>query len=164
MLKPNFKCLGLLVALATSNITMAQNHSVAQIKLKDLRSSHSSVSYHSDKSTILMFFQPDCPWCKKQAKVMAELQHQCEKHIGFTLVGDKGSRTQLKRELRHFDDQMTAKQSSKKFARSSGGIIGYPTTLVIDNQGNIVAKKRGMVGKELLYQLASELSGGTCGQ
>jgi thiol-disulfide isomerase/thioredoxin len=137
---------------------MAQGETVAQIELKDLRSTHSTVSYHNDKPTILMFYQPGCKWCKKQGEAMASLQKQCGNSIHFTLVGDKGSRRELKRELRYFSDELPALQNTDTFARQSGGIIGFPTTLVIGNKGEILVSHRGMMKDTILNQLANELS------
>nr|WP_280954585.1 thioredoxin fold domain-containing protein [Shewanella sp. WXL01] len=160
-MKLSFNGLLLLAALAASN-TWAQSLSVTQIELKDLRGSSSAVSYDNSKPTVLMFFQPDCRWCKKQGKVMAKLLEQCGNKIHFNLVGDKGSRTKLKRELRHFADALPAQQNSKLFARKSGGVIGYPTTLVLDTNGEVLAKKRGAIEEAKLIKLASQLSDGEC--
>ncbi|MEZ9821382.1 TlpA family protein disulfide reductase [Shewanella sp. 10N.286.45.A1] len=164
-LKANFNCLVLLATLVVSSTASADTNSelsVAQIQLKDLRHNQSSLSYHTQKPTVLMFFQPECSWCKKQGEIIAELLHECGDKVHFTLVGDKGSKSQLKRELRHFSAELPALQNTKMFARKSGGIKGFPTTLVLDTQGTVLAKRRGFTSEALLRRLANELSNGEC--
>ncbi len=165
-LKASFNSLVLLTALAVSSAASAGNNStelsVAQIQLKDLRTSQSSVSYHSQKPTVLMFFQPDCSWCKKQGKIITQLVSECGNSVHFTLVGDKGSKRQLKRELRHFSETIPSQQSTQLFARKSGGVKGFPTTLVLDTQGHVLAKRRGFTDEAMLRKLTNELSQGEC--
>ena len=165
-LKASFNCLVLLTTLVVSSTASAATNSsdlsVAQIQLKDLRTSQSAVSYHSKKPTVLMFFQPDCSWCKKQGKIIQSLQSECGNSVHFTLVGDKGSKQQLKRELRHFSADIPSQQSNKMFVRKSGGVKGFPTTLVLNTQGQVLAKRRGFTDEALLRRLANELSEGEC--
>ncbi|MCL1046448.1 thioredoxin fold domain-containing protein [Shewanella electrodiphila] len=165
-LKASFNCLVLLTALAVGSTASADHTntalSVAQIQLKDLRTSQSSVSYHAEKPTVLMYFQPDCSWCKKQGKIITELLGECGNSVHFTLVGDKGSKSQLKRELRHFSADIPSKQSNKMFVRKSGGVKGFPTTLVLDTQGHVLAKRRGFTSETMLRRLTNELSQGEC--
>ncbi|WP_220755262.1 thioredoxin fold domain-containing protein [Shewanella sp. KT0246] len=165
-LKASFNCLVLLTTLVVSNTASAATNSsdlsVAQIKLKDLRTSQSSVSYHAEKPTVLMYFQPDCSWCKNQGKIITELLGECGNSVHFTLVGDKGSKSQLKRELRHFSADIPSQQSNKMFVRKSGGVKGFPTTLVLDTQGNVLAKRRGFTSETMLRKLTNELSQGEC--
>ncbi|MEZ9142039.1 MULTISPECIES: TlpA family protein disulfide reductase [unclassified Shewanella] len=165
-LKASFNCLVLLTALAVGSTASADHTntalSVAQIQLKDLRTSQSSVSYHAEKPTVLMYFQPDCSWCKKQGKIITELLGECGNSVHFTLVGDKGSKSQLKRELRHFSADTPSKQSNKMFVRKSGGVKGFPTTLVLDTQGHVLAKRRGFTSETMLRRLTNELSQGEC--
>ncbi|WP_445778090.1 TlpA family protein disulfide reductase [Shewanella sp.] len=162
MLKLNYNRIALLACLFVSNAALAQGETVAQVELKDLRSSRTTVSYHPNKPTILMFYQPGCKWCKKQGETMARLQKQCSDSIHFTLVGDKGTRSELKRELRHFSDVLPALQNTDVFARQSGGIIGFPTTLVIDNNGEILVNNRGMMKDTIINRLANQLTQGLC--
>ncbi|MBR9729111.1 TlpA family protein disulfide reductase [Shewanella intestini] len=165
-LKAHFKRGLLLATLVVSSQLSAQSHtnamSVENITLKNLRTSELSVAYQDNKPTVLMIFQPGCPWCKKQGHIIEKLQQACGDKIHFNLVGDNGSKQQLKRELRHFSKQLESLQSSNLFIRQSGGVKGYPTTLVIDNQGHIVAKHRGFTSQKLLRRLTNELSHGEC--
>lgn len=111
--------------------------------LKNLHSGkRSPLIKHNGRITVSMVFQPDCSWCKKQGKTFTTLMEKCSKIINLSLIGNKGERHQLKRELRHFDRNITAYQADHGFLREIGGIAASPTTLFFNSNGDLIGKKK----------------------
>ncbi len=157
--------LGLLVGIC-SLTCLAQEPASELVThpLKDLRHQGSLTlpAAHTQVATIAMIFQPDCPWCKKQGKSLAELSHRCGHTLNLSLIGTKGDARQLKRELRHFADEIPALAADSQFLRLAGGIEASPTTLFFDAQGKLLLKKRGYIDEAALNQAATALTQGQC--
>lgn len=113
-------------------------------------------------ASVTMIFQPDCSWCKRQSKTLAKVFEQCQSSININLVGAKGKTGQLKKELKHYHQGIPAYKADRQFLRSIGGYQASPTTLLYDNQGQLVAKKRGFIEENKLTQVVSILTQGQC--
>ncbi|WP_170308246.1 thioredoxin fold domain-containing protein [Parashewanella tropica] len=114
------------------------------------------------KLSVIMLFQPQCSWCKKQAQQLTQLQQRCQHQFHISLVGTNGSKRQLKRSLKHYDDELLAAKASKVFLRKIGGFKASPTTIFYDQNGNEVAKRRGYIQLDKFKNAIKLLSKGEC--
>ena len=139
----------------------AIEHSLSQ--LKSLQPGNiAAIENYAEVSTIAMLYQPGCKWCKKQGKLLANIQKSCGAHANIALVGADGNTQKLKRELRHFDKNLPAFEANKKFLRKIKGIEAFPTTVVFDKKGKLIAKKRGYIEPQKLAQVLGVLTNQRC--
>jgi len=120
------------------------------------------MAYVNGSATITMIFQPDCSWCKKQGKTLAAAFEQCQSSVNISLVGTKGSKSQLKKALKHYHKSIPAYQADSKFLHAIGGYQASPTTLIYDAGGQLIAKKQGFITYEKLAQALKIMSNGDC--
>lgn len=136
--------------------------------LKPLRTNDKAINEATSQknvtqlAAVVMIYQPDCSWCKKQGEVLAKAFEQCHSSIAIALIGTKGKARQLRKELKHYHHDIPAYQANRQFLRSIGGYQASPTTLIYNNQGVLIAKKRGFISKEKLTKAFSMLTNGQC--
>ena len=148
-----------LITLSLS-ITLVSAH---QFSLKSLKTGErSTVLPENELATIAMVYQPDCPWCEKQELLLRKIKHACDSNVNLALIGNKGSARDLKRELKHFSQNLPAYRADSKFLRKIGGVDASPTTLFFDKKGNIIAKKRGYISPEKLFNAVNIITNKSC--
>ena len=154
---------GLITLTMLSVITLSLSAQAMPFSLKPLKAEKTQVSSVSNSlATVTMIYQPGCSWCKKQGKSLAKAFEQCQGSINIALVGTKGSARQLRKELKHYHQSMPAFIADRKFLRTIGGYQASPTTLVYDNQGKLLTKKRGFIAPEKLAKALAIISQGEC--
>ena len=165
-----FKAVALTLAIASvSALVHAEDH-LKSHELKVLRSpmllSDTKVKKQSlntdSKPMITMIYQPACPWCKRQSETLAKLVAGCAEHLTINIVGYKGSKQTLKRELKHYSKYIPAYLANNAFLREVGGIKASPTTLFYNEKGQLVSKQRGFIENIKLLQAASILTEQQC--
>jgi len=112
--------------------------------------------------TVAMIYQPDCSWCKKQGKILERAFKQCKKSINIALVGTKGNTRQLRKELKHYHEDIPAFIASRKFLRDIGGYQASPTTLIYNEEGKLIVKKRGFIPDQKLASALAVISKDAC--
>ena len=159
-----FNWLQMMVVLTLVSATALVNNANANpFILKPLKSAQETVGAETNGlTTITMIFQPDCSWCKKQGKALAKAFKQCQSSMNIALVGTKGSARQLRKELKHYHQDMPAFIADRKFLRKIGGYQASPTTLIFDSKGELVAKKRGFIPEDKLASALNILTKGAC--
>ena len=154
---------GLFIVFGTVNVSNAFAIEYSQLQLKSLRHSNdSAVNSNDSLATIAMIYQPGCQWCKKQGKLLAKIQHNCALHANVALIGADGKTQMLRRELRHFDKNLPAFEANKKFLRQIQGVEAFPTTVVFDKNGKLIAKKRGYIEPKKLAQVMAVITEQRC--
>ncbi len=156
-------CLTVIVLLFLSAITAVSQVQAQPFNLKPLESSR--VTYDKKINglvTVAMIFQPDCSWCKKQGKLLELAFKQCQSSMNIALVGTKGSSRQLRKELKHYHNDIPAFIADRKFLRSIGGYQASPTTLIYNEQGKLIVKKRGFISAEKLAGALAIISQDAC--
>lgn len=151
----------LIVLITVSTITLCTFTQATPFTLKSLQS-EKTVEHVNDVATVTMIFQPDCSWCKKQGKILAEAFEQCQSSVNISLVGAKGSSSQLRKALKHYHKSIPAYKADSKFLRTIGGYKASPTTLIYDANGQLITKKRGFISHEKLAQALNIISNGDC--
>lgn len=134
-----------------------------KLQLKSLIANNGrTVNNNENLSTIAMIYQPGCKWCKKQGKLLAKLQRVCSQHANVAIIGAYGNTQKLRRELRHFDKSLPAFEANKQFLRKIQGIAAFPTTVIFDQKGKLIAKKRGYIQPQKLAQVMAEITEQRC--
>lgn len=156
----NLKLLTSLFVLLSviSTVATASSYSLKSLKTGE----RNTVIPDNELVTIAMVYQPDCSWCKKQEQLLRTIHHECKQNVNFALIGNKGSTQELKRELKHFDKSFPSFKADNKFLRKIGGVAASPTTLFFDKDGNILAKKRGYIPPEQLFNAVNIITNQSC--
>jgi thioredoxin-related protein len=151
------------LALLLTAITLFNQAQAMPFVLKSLNVEQAITGAQVDElATLVMIFQPDCSWCKKQGKTLSMAYKQCRGSVNIALVGTKGNARKLKKELKHYHKHIPAFIADRKFLREVGGYQASPTTLVFNAQGELIMKKRGFIAQEKLANVMSIISKGTC--
>lgn len=151
------------LALLLTAITLFNQAQAMPFVLKSLNVEQAITGAQVDElATLVMIFQPDCSWCKKQGKTLSMAYKQCRGSVNIALVGTKGNARKLKKELKHYHKHIPAFIADRKFLREVGGYQASPTTLVFNAQGELIMKKRGFIPQEKLANVMSIISKGAC--
>lgn len=129
--------------------------------LKTIRATEAA-SVDNGLATVAMIYQPDCPWCKKQGEVLTQAFEQCHDVVNIVLVGTRGNKRQLKKELKHYHKELPSFLASRQFLRSIGGYQASPTTLIYDEHGRLLKKKRGFIAEDKLANAFDVITRGSC--
>ena len=153
----------LIITLLISAITLSSQAIALPFVLKSLNVNQTLTGIEAaDLATLVMIYQPDCSWCKKQGKTLSVAFEQCRGSMNIALVGTKGNARKLKKELKHYHKHIPAFMADRKFLREIGGYQASPTTLVFNAQGELIMKKRGFIAQEKLANVMSIISKGAC--
>lgn len=136
---------------------------LAGIKLTNLRTIvKEPVFPREDVPHIIMFMQPDCNWCKKQAAMLDTLSTQCRQALSVNVIGFNGKQRQLKRESRHYSSNVPVYMANTKLLRLFKGVENSPSFVFLDANGDMIAKQQGYLPPTKLYRAASILTSGEC--
>lgn len=113
-----------------------------------------TLAHLEGQSAVLMFFEPECPWCVKQAAVLKKLHQQCPGHLQPVALGVNGNQLALKRALFRLNFPFEAYRAPMELVRDMGGIPATPILLLLDSKGQLIKGYRGLTGEaELQAQL-----------
>jgi thioredoxin-related protein len=155
--------LGLVITFGAANAPNVFAIEQSQLKLKSLVSGDKVVLNRNEGlSTIAMIYQPGCKWCKKQGELLANIQRQCASHANIALIGADANTQKLRRELHYFDPNLAAFEANKKFLRKIKGVAAFPTTVIFDSSGKLIAKKRGYIEPKKLAQVMGAITKQHC--
>ncbi len=155
--------LTLRLALVLAGANLLSFSASAQIfSLKNLKSNKVEVINPVGVPSIVMVFQPQCNWCKKQANELSELLNECSAPIHLSLVGTLGRNNQLKSELKHYPKSIPAFKATTRFLRKIGGFQASPTTLFFNSKGQPLSKRKGYIQKDKALRAMILLTKGGC--
>ncbi len=147
----------------SSTVFLLTSVNATPLNLKSLRIDEQLNESKANRfATVAMIYQPDCSWCKKQGGILEVAFKQCQSSLNIALVGAKGDKRALKKELRHYHKDIPAFIADTQFLRSIGGFNASPTTVIYDQQGQVIAKQRGFISKEKLANALAIISDGQC--
>jgi hypothetical protein len=102
--------------------------------------------------TLIILFQPDCPWCVRQVKAAEELQSLAP-FLKMALVSLTGRREPLVREVLKANTEIPAYQGSPELLKALRYTPGTPCVYLITPDGRLVAYRRGKQSTEDLYNM-----------
>jgi len=121
-----------------------------------LKSAVDGKTYDSDnykgKVTLVTFFATWCPPCVQEIPSLINLQDEF-KEKDFTVVGisvDQGGSKVVKRLIDKTGINYPVLMADSKITRDFGGVIGIPTSFLINPNGLIVKKYPGYVSHDVL--------------
>ena len=93
--------------------------------------------------SVILFFEPDCPWCFKQSKVFNRYLANCSAYVDIIGIGVNGNRQQLKKEAWRLKASFPLYMASAELIASTGKITSTPLMLILDDSGSIIAHMKG---------------------
>ena len=148
----------MLVLLAPASAERLYDYPLKSLTARESK----SLADYQGHTRIAVVFQPDCSWCEKQIADLARLEHKCGDAFSTVLIGTRGNRRTLKRELRKFAAPLPALKADKGFMHLLIGFEATPVTLFFDGQGKLLANRRGYIPPEKLKRAISLQTGGLC--
>lgn len=138
-----FPALAFLLLGLASPASAADDIDLLKYELRDLQSEQlQRLDQFRGKTTLVMFFEPECPFCFKQTKILNGIQRECADFQAIG-VGVNGSRRDLQEEIRHLDPSFPAYQVNAELQKEVGKVEGTPMMLVADKNGLYSSHLRG---------------------
>lgn len=109
-----------------------------------------NLSHLEGRPVALMFFEPECPWCIKQASVLRQLHQHCSQSIQPVALGVNGNNLALKRALFRLNFPFEAYRAPPTLLKDMGGIPATPILLLLNAKGELVKGYRGYTDEEEL--------------
>ncbi len=167
MLNPSSKSIGLQLALLLLGLVVITPKSQALELLgfehANLKSGQLSTLDHlKGKPSLMMFFEPECPWCFKQGKAFNRLLAQCDNKVNIVAMGANADRSSLKKTLWKMHLNFDGFEAGPTMMQQVGQLPATPITLLLDEQGNLVSFLRGYVKDAQLQELLPKVLGVSC--
>ena len=130
--------------------------------LRDLRTTDTvDLESYRGKISLLMFFEPDCEYCLREARVLNTLLADCQ-GLQPIAIGINGSRNALQEHMRRMRADFPVLQINEQFQDDIGEVIGTPLLLLSDHDGALVTWLRGYQSESVLRELIARIDPETC--
>jgi peroxiredoxin len=106
------------------------------------------------KTLLVTFFATWCPPCMQEVPALIELHTQFSK-ANFSVVGlsvDEGGADVVAKLVEKRSINYPVLMADAATARNFGGVVGIPTSFLINKEGNVVKKYPGYVPHAILEQ------------
>lgn len=107
---------------------------------------------YDGKVVLINFFTTWCPPCRQEIPSLSKLQDEYGAK-GFSVIGisldESGSKIVVKF-IKKMEINYPVAMADDKITRDFGGVIGIPTSFLIDRKGNIAKRYDGYVTHDLL--------------
>lgn len=125
------------------------------ITMLDINNKEVKLSKFYGKPVVINFWSPNCPYCLMEMPVFNEAYKDYPEvqfvmlHVPFGL-DDAAANAKAYVEEKGFDFDLFFDTDGS--AADAYGVSSYPTTVLIDKDGNYIAKQSGMLTKDVLEQ------------
>jgi thiol-disulfide isomerase/thioredoxin len=111
--------------------------------------------------SVLMFFEPNCPYCFRQARVLNELQRECPEVYPIA-IGLNGDRRALQEEAARMRAEFPVLEIDERLRRDLGKVEATPLMLIGDRSGMLVTWLRGLQTVDVLRSLVKRVDASVC--
>lgn len=111
------------------------------------------------KVMLVTFFATWCPPCMQEIPSLIDLQKQFGEK-GFTVVAisvDQGGTNPVKKVIEKTGINYPVLMADSKVTSDFGGVVGIPTSFLVNQQGNVVKNYPGYVGHTVFAQDIQQL-------
>ena len=112
------------------------------LSLREIVSSYPNKTQPNETIIVLSFFEPNCPWCYRQMKVLNKIESSCNHQVQPVVVGINGDARALRKELRKAKVTFPALKANKALMEQFS-VPATPWTLMIDGDGQVLTAIRG---------------------
>ena len=105
-----------------------------------------------DKVLLITFFATWCPPCIEEIPALIDMQNKY-KEKGFSVIGisvDQGGSKTVAKLMEKTGVNYPVLMADSKITRDFGGIVGIPTSFLVNKSGNVVKSYPGYVPSSLL--------------
>ncbi len=109
-------------------------------------------SGYQGKAMLINFFATWCPPCRKEIPSLIQLQKEYGPK-GFTVIGistDQGGAALVDKFAQKMEINYPVLLSDSETPAAFGGILGIPTSFLVNREGNVVKRYDGYVGHQTL--------------
>lgn len=109
-------------------------------------------SGYQGKAMLINFFATWCPPCRKEIPSLIQLQKDFAPK-GFTVLGvstDQGAASMVEKFAQKMEINYPVVLSDSQTPRAFGGILGIPTSFLVNKEGNVVKRYDGYVDHQTL--------------
>ncbi|MEW6518972.1 MAG: TlpA disulfide reductase family protein [Thermodesulfobacteriota bacterium] len=111
------------------------------------------------KVMLITFFATWCPPCMQEIPSLIDLQKEFGAK-GFTVVAisvDQGGTSAVKRVIEKTGINYPVLMADSKVTSDFGGIVGIPTSFLVNQQGNVIKNYPGFVGHTIFAEDIKQL-------
>jgi hypothetical protein len=153
----------LILLAALSGAATAAPPGLAELELQRLdQPAREQLRRFAGRPSLLMLFEPDCGWCRRQGQVLEAIQRSCGGRVQVLAVGVRGARAALAAEARRRGGGFPVYQASPAFQALTGDLPATPITLLLDEQLQPLGALRGFRDEQQLAPIVAGLSDGDC--
>ncbi|MCH2191006.1 MAG: hypothetical protein MK188_08795 [Gammaproteobacteria bacterium] len=113
------------------------------------------------KIDTLVFFEPECSWCFKQARVLNKLQQDC-RSFGAAAIGVNGSIRDLKKTVQSMRLDFYSYQINSELQKDLGKVEATPLLIFLNEQGEYASYVRGYQNRDKLGEILRNLNPNYC--
>ncbi|MFA6283538.1 MAG: TlpA disulfide reductase family protein [Desulfurivibrionaceae bacterium] len=109
-------------------------------------------SDYAGKVILINFFATWCPPCRQEIPDFIKVQKEYGPK-GFTIIGfsvDEGGSSLVNKFVQKMQINYPVLMSNPKTARDFGGILGIPTSFLVNKEGNVVKRYDGYLDHQTL--------------
>ncbi len=114
---------------------------------------------YTGKTLLITFFATWCPPCMQEVPALMDLQQQFSKS-NFSVVGlsvDQGGPAIVAKLVEKRSINYPVLMADEATARNFGGVVGIPTSFLVNKKGNVVKKYPGYAPHAVLEQDIKEI-------
>jgi hypothetical protein len=157
-----YRLTSIVLAALLAGSTAVAEVDILDYRLRDLLSSDAmELDVFRGGVSVLLFFEPGCPYCFRQARVLNELQRECP-DLHPVAIGMNGDRRALQNEATRMRAEFPVLEIDERLRHDIGKVDGTPLMLVGNRSGMLVTWLRGLQSVDTLRALLERVDATVC--
>jgi hypothetical protein len=151
-----------LLSLALAALPAEAEVDILDYRLRELLSSDAmELDVFRGGISVLMFFEPGCSYCYRQARVLNQLQRECG-DLHPIAIGMNGDRRALQEEAQRMRAEFPVLEIDARLQSDIGRVEATPLMLVGNRDGLLVTWLRGLQSAATLRALLERVDSAVC--